>query len=72
MWKPEIHITALHHNVLVVATTRAEGAWCAYCGVVAGKNHDNEWQEVLDHGGKLSKKVAQAIFPGFAHLPYAR
>lgn len=64
---------ALSRTVLCVATTRAEGAWAAYCDSVPGKNHDNEAAEVLRVGCKLRKDVAAAIFHGepWSKLPYA-
>ena len=59
-------------RVMAVAHTRIEGAWCAYIDAVPGMNHDNEWQEVLKTGDKLSEKVALAMFPMFEGIPYAQ
>lgn len=71
-WTPTVRIVALARDVLVVARTRIEGRWKAYCAAVPGKNHDHEWQAVLDQGCPLRKEIARAIFPVFADLPYAR
>ena len=62
---------ALHHDVLVVAVKRAHGEWCAYIKAVPGDSHEREKEEVARHGGKLSEKVALAIFPRFFGTPYA-
>ena len=64
----------LASKVIAAATTREEGAWCAYCNAVPGIKHVEEWQDVLDYGDKLSEEIASAIFPSFAkmQLPYAR
>ena len=57
---------ALDIHVLVVASEGYCGDWAAYIGAVDGDSHDFEWQEVLDHGSKLSEKVAEVLFPDFA------
>jgi len=57
---------ALDSHVIVVAVKGAMNDWAAYIGSVAGKNHDLEWREVLSNGTKLSKKVAEVLFPHFA------
>ena len=61
---------ALDSRVLVVAVKRVDG-WCAYIGAVPGQTHELEIQDVRDHGAKLSKRVALAIFPSFKGTPYA-
>lgn len=66
-----IDYTALNHDVLVVAVKRSEGYWCAYIKAVPGDSHEREKSEVARHGGKLSEKVALAIFPRFKGTPYA-
>lgn len=71
-WKHVVRIHALHQNVLCVAHTRIEGTWCAYCGPVLGIRHSEEHQDVLEHGDKLSEKIALAIFLDFEGIPYAR
>ena len=64
-------VIALDRQVLAVATERIDG-WCAYIGAVPGKNHDNEWDEVLRQGCKLSEHVAIAIFGKREDMSYAR
>jgi len=70
LWKPKIRIHALAAHVLCVATTRIEGKWKAYCDVVPGVNHDNEWRTVLDQGCPLSRSIAIVIFREFSDIPY--
>lgn len=72
LWKPAVHRKALARNVLVVARTRAEGKWEAYCDAVPGKNHDNEEAEVLRVGCKLVAEIAVPMFPCFDGIPYAK
>lgn len=71
-WKPIVSYKAMHQKVIVAAQTRIEGAWSAYCGPVPGMCHDDEYQLVLDTGDKMSKKVAEALFPEFEGVPYDR
>ena len=71
-WKRTIRSKALNRDVLVVATTRIEGTWKAYCGAVPGFNHDAEWREILRHGGTVEERIARAMFPEFADMKYAR
>lgn len=70
-WRPYWRHYALSMRVLVVATSRAEGAWCAYCCDVDGRNHEAEALGVLNHGDKLGEVVARAMFPEFEGVPYA-
>ena len=69
--------TALSCTALAVLSRRVDG-WCIYVAGVPGVSHNNEWQEVADHGDKQNEKVATAIVttmfdPGFEiDLPYAR
>ena len=70
-WRPYVEFRALHMNVIVVAKTRVEGHWAAYCGPVPGMNHRQEFQEVLSNGDKLPEAVALALFPVFEGIPYA-
>jgi hypothetical protein len=70
-WLPAIHVRALNRDVLCVATTQIEGRWRAYIGAVAGLNHDEEWSDILRHGGRLPESVASAVFPEFKGVPYA-
>ena len=62
---------ALATRVLVVARTRIEGTWAAYCDAVPGMDHDQEQEAVLAHGDKLSESVAVMLFPEFNGMPYA-
>lgn len=71
-WKPTVQYHALARRVLAVARTRCEGAWSAYCDAVPGENHFLERHRVLDQGDKLPESVAQALFPLFEGIPYAR
>ena len=71
-WKPFVTRTALHSTVLIVAKTRIEGTWRAYCGSVPGQNHDNEMEPVLRNGDRVPEKIARVMFPCFDGVPYAR
>lgn len=69
--------TQLSSRVLAVVCRRVDG-WCVYVDSVLGKNHDDEWEEVADHGTKQTPEVATAIVenlfhPGFdtSDIPYA-
>ena len=70
-FEPIIRYRALSSRVLVVAVTRIECAWSAYCDAVPGMSHADEYQAVAAHGEKLDEKIARAIFPTFADVPYA-
>ena len=70
-WTPIVTWRALSSRVLVVAKTRVECAWAAYCDAVPGINHANEVEEVTKHGAKLEEKFARALFPGMKEVPYA-
>ena len=69
---PTVRCVALARNVLVVATIRADGTWKAYCDAVPGKNHDDEWQEVVLQGCQVPEKMARVLFPRFSEMEYAR
>jgi len=57
----------LDTKVIVVASQGGRGDdWAAYIGAVKGECHDQEWKDVLEHGTKLSQKIAEAIFPWWA------
>ncbi len=71
-WTPMIRTHALASKVLVVAQTRIEGTWAAYCDAVPGDNHTKEWPAVLSNGDKLKEEVAKVLFPEFEEVPYAR
>lgn len=70
-WEPTVRVRTLARRVLAVARTRIEGKWAAYCDAVPGKNHDYEFQDVLDQGVKLPEPWARALFPEFDGIPYA-
>jgi hypothetical protein len=56
----------LDKQVIAVASATPEvGDWAAYIGAVAGKNHEEEWEEVRDNGSKLSHDIARILFPHF-------
>lgn len=59
-------------TILAAATTRIEGRWKAYIGVVDGHNFDVEYQEVLEIGTPLLESMAREIFDRYDGLPYAR
>ena len=69
-WAPTIRTHALACKVLVVAKTRVEGTWAAYCDAVPGDNHTKEWPGVLANGDKLMEKTARVLFPEFDDIPY--
>lgn len=70
-FKPYIDRIALATRVLVVAKTRVECAWAAYCDAVPGYNHDREYEAVLKHGTKIPEKMARVLFPRMKEVPYA-
>ncbi len=70
-WQPLVRVKALHREVLVMAHTRQERAWCAYCFPVPGMNHDNEVYLWRENGEKLEEDIARVMFPVFTDLPYA-
>jgi hypothetical protein len=68
---PMIRYRALSSRVLVVARTRVECAWAAYCDAVPGQNHRAELEPVLDYGAKVDEPLARLLFPQFDGVPYA-
>ncbi len=75
-WRPTNRYAALHRKVLVVARTRVEGKWKAYCGPVPGINHEEEANDEncgpLYDGDDVGEKVARVLFPEFDGIPYAK
>lgn len=61
---------ALDRKVIVVAAEGYVKDWAAYIGAVPGERHEDEWEEVLEHGSKLSPEVAKILFPNFKRLHY--
>lgn len=70
-FEPLIRHRALASRVLVVARTRVECAWSAYCDAVPGQNHRAEREAVLNLGVKVEEKIARMLFPEFIDVPYA-
>lgn len=59
----EIHYRALSMKVLTVAIVNTKTKeFAVYIDSVAGKNHDLEYQDVLDFGSKLSKELAIVLY----------
>lgn len=71
-FKKHITYRALSAKVLVVANTRIECAWCAYCDAVEGYDHESELAEVLLHGTKIDERIARVLFPMFDGINYAK
>jgi hypothetical protein len=61
----------LHRQVMVIARTRIEGTWKAYCFPVPGRNHDEEETLWREHGSQVRERVARALFPEFDSLRYS-
>ena len=66
--------SALAQKVLVVARVEVyenmpdgkKGLWAAYIDAVPGMNHNDEYEAVARCGDKLSKHLAEVIFPQIA------
>lgn len=65
-------VHTLTREVLIVATNTHGPYWKAYVGVVAGKNHSEEWEQVLRTGYTVDLALARFLFPDYADLPYGR
>jgi len=61
---------ALDSRVIVVAVEGYAGDWAAYIGAVEGRDHEEEWKEVERNGTKLSRELAEFLFPEFKDLQY--
>lgn len=59
---------ALACRVLAVAVEGEVGDWAAYVDAVEGEDHDREWQAVAKSGEKMSREVAELLFPDFKDL----
>jgi len=70
-WKPTFSHVMLHRKVMVLAKTRIEGKWSAYCFPVPGHNHYDEEYLWENEGAKLPADIARLMFPDFAEVPYA-
>lgn len=62
-WTPFVARHALARRVLAVMKTRIEGTWAAYIDAVPGKSHEEEQNDVLAYGNKLSEPMARLLFP---------
>lgn len=71
-FKPTFYREMLHTQVMVLAKTRIEGTWAAYCFPVPGENHDEEEWLWEVKGAKLPESVARSIFGHLEKMPYAR
>lgn len=72
VWKPIYLVRALSSRVLVVAQTRVECQWRAYCDAVPGMNHrEEEVEPVLRYGATVDEALARVLFPEFNEVPYA-
>ena len=71
-WKPGCSLYALAQHVLAVATLRIEGKWAAYVDAVPGRCHSDEVEDVLRKGCRLQEGIAEALFPQYRDLPYAK
>ena len=72
VWTPTTYFRALSRNVLVVAVTRIEGSWKAYCDSVPGQSHRAEQELVMERGTALPEDTARTLFPFMSEVPYAR
>ena len=70
-FEPLIRYRALAPEVLIVARTRVECAWAAYCAAVPGRHHRRELAAVLAYGTKVDEPIARVLFPEFDQVPYA-
>ena len=57
---------ALDRRVLVVAVEGEVKDWAAYICAVEGTNHDREVESVYRHGTKISREIAEFLFPEWA------
>ena len=62
----EIHWRYLHAHVLVVAVVNPGREWGAYVADVRGDNGHAECVDAIDRGAKLSRPVAEALWPELA------
>lgn len=70
-WEAVRARVTLATKVMVVARTRIEGKWIAYCDAVPGIDHDSEEDEVFNTGTTLPESIARKLFPMFDGLKYA-
>lgn len=53
---------ALATRVLAVAVPGEIGDWAAYIDAVPGRDHSEEYKEVMHHGCKMDKRIAATLF----------
>ena len=54
----------LGYRVMLVAKEGwTPGEWRCSCGPVPGNNHEQEFQDIIDHGEPMSHEVAKFFFP---------
>lgn len=61
---------ALSRRVLAVAKEGGCSDWGCYIDAVAGNNHEAEVEDVYRYGAKVSKEIAEVLFPNFKDLRY--
>lgn len=61
---------ALSRRVLAVAKEGGIGDWACYIDAVEGNNHEVEYEDVYRYGAKVSKEIAETLFPNFKDLTY--
>ena len=66
----KVEVKALDSKVLAIAIEWTSGDWTAYINAVPGKSHADEWEHAMQHGSRLDKKIAFAIFPNWADRDY--
>jgi len=55
---------------LAVAKEGGCSDWGCYIDAVAGNNHEAEVEDVYRYGAKVSKEIAEVLFPNFKDLRY--
>ena len=71
---PKHYRVMLERRCMIVARTRPEGTWKAYCFIVAGQNHDREQDEAIAEGQGVPvlEHVARSMFGHLEDMPYSR
>jgi hypothetical protein len=64
-----LEYVALASRVLVVAVKgEVKDDWAAYCDSVSGVSHEIEKYDVVRNGSKISKELAEFMFPEIAKV----
>lgn len=50
------------HVLAVAGINHAAGDWSAYIGKISSIDYGDEWRDVKNHGSKLPRRVAEALF----------